>query len=370
MKRFEHRPLLLRPGVAPPGALSPSQTTYLAHLRAGRSVSELVREFLAAGQLVGFNDLMDLVLRLAKAGLIGDVHARDQILRTTTAVQAVSEGSSFSRSRVSSTSVSTALGRHPFFRSLSPVITTMFARHAEMLELPPGAMLCRQGASERDLYFVMDGEVAVHRILPEGGRRMIGLFGSKAVIGEVGFFLGEPRTADVTTTRRTKVIRVRYHEADFGRIINREAASRLQVRFRVVHALAKSQFLAGLPEEAADPLIFAGRVRSVAEYETLCREGDHGDSFFVVISGSFSIAHGTKNIGVRGAGEAFGEVALFFTQGRRTATVMAQRESTVLEISSVEFYRLLAENLPLACEFEKLAAERLGSVQASAAKAA
>ncbi|HRO67636.1 MAG TPA: cyclic nucleotide-binding domain-containing protein, partial [Pseudobdellovibrionaceae bacterium] len=98
----------------------------------------------------------------------------------------------------------------------------------------------------------------------------------------------------------------------------------------------------------------------------ICKEGDQGDSCFVIIQGSVTVSKGPKTIGVLGPGEAFGEIALFFTQGTRTATVMAQRNTSVLEIKAKDFYGMLSENLLLAAEFEKLALARSEKLQQSA----
>jgi len=76
-----------------------------------------------------------------------------------------------------------------------------------------------------------------------------------------------------------------------------------------------------------------------------------------------TIMQNGKNINVLAAGDAFGEMSLFINQGIRTATAKAQTECIVLEISSQDFYALMAENLFLAKEIEKLAYSRLRNDQ-------
>jgi CRP-like cAMP-binding protein len=65
-----------------------------------------------------------------------------------------------------------------------------------------------------------------------------------------------------------------------------------------------------------------------------------------------------KSIRVLSQGDCFGEMALIINQGKRTATVKAQTEVIAMEIPSEKFYKLLSENLWLACEFERIALER------------
>jgi CRP-like cAMP-binding protein len=54
-------------------------------------------------------------------------------------------------------------------------------------------------------------------------------------------------------------------------------------------------------------------------------------------------------------GDCFGEMALMVSAGKRTASVIAESDGYVLEIKRQQFYKMLAENLLLACEFEKIA---------------
>ena len=54
----------------------------------------------------------------------------------------------------------------------------------------------------------------------------------------------------------------------------------------------------------------------------------------------------------------FGEMALMITGGKRTASVLTENEGIALEIHRSKFYKLMAENLLLGCEFERMAQER------------
>ena len=67
--------------------------------------------------------------------------------------------------------------------------------------------------------------------------------------------------------------------------------------------------------------------------EALVREGDPSDRFFVVLSGRFSVHRkaGIGPVAEIAQGELVGEVG-FFADLPRTATVVATRDSIVLEI--------------------------------------
>jgi CRP/FNR family cyclic AMP-dependent transcriptional regulator len=75
---------------------------------------------------------------------------------------------------------------------------------------------------------------------------------------------------------------------------------------------------------------------------TLCREGESGQEFFVLESGTVQVAAGGRQLATLGAGEFFGELALL-DAGPRTATVTAETDVTVLVVSRQEFVGLLEE---------------------------
>jgi NTE family protein len=80
--------------------------------------------------------------------------------------------------------------------------------------------------------------------------------------------------------------------------------------------------------------------------ETLVREGEPSDRFFVVLSGRFTVhkADSTGSVAEIAQGELVGEVG-FFAGLPRTATVFAARDSIVLEIRRNHFEKA-AEALP------------------------
>ncbi|BCH21030.1 cyclic nucleotide-binding protein [Mesorhizobium sp. L-8-3] len=80
--------------------------------------------------------------------------------------------------------------------------------------------------------------------------------------------------------------------------------------------------------------------------EILVREGDASDRFFIVLSGRFTVHTGgsTGSVAEIAQGELVGEVG-FFAGLPRTATVLAARDSIVLEISRDHFEKA-AETLP------------------------
>lgn len=75
---------------------------------------------------------------------------------------------------------------------------------------------------------------------------------------------------------------------------------------------------------------------------TLCREGEPGQEFFVLESGTVEVTAGGRTLATLGAGEFFGELALL-DAGPRNATVSATTPVRVLVVSRQEFSGLLEE---------------------------
>jgi CRP-like cAMP-binding protein len=115
----------------------------------------------------------------------------------------------------------------------------------------------------------------------------------------------------------------------------------------------------------------------VAEYgdaETIVREGDPGQSMFIVSRGRVKVVfeESRREIATLDRGDYFGEMSML-TGEPRTASVVAEGDTAVLEIDA-EVFRQLAEANPPAVEQVGVAAasrrSELESVRASTRPAA
>src|SRR5262249_37045604 len=66
------------------------------------------------------------------------------------------------------------------------------------VEIPPGMRLIEQGAASDDIFFVESGHAAVEMDTGDGETLRLTTVGHGAVVGEVAFYTGEPRSASVT----------------------------------------------------------------------------------------------------------------------------------------------------------------------------
>lgn len=97
----------------------------------------------------------------------------------------------------------------------------------------------------------------------------------------------------------------------------------------LAHALALSPQVVKALKDAATP-------RRLTRGETLITEGSDADTLFFVLSGRFTVLSGDAPIAEIGSGEPIGEIA-FFGGGTRSASVIAARESQVLELTRAAY---------------------------------
>ena len=94
--------------------------------------------------------------------------------------------------------------------------------------------------------------------------------------------------------------------------------------------------LAPLPERIIERLARSLVTVELKAGETAVREGDEGDRFYIVESGTLSVSKVGEQVAELGAGESFGEIALL-RDVPRTATVTAATDAVLLALDRRHF---------------------------------
>jgi len=104
-----------------------------------------------------------------------------------------------------------------------------------------------------------------------------------------------------------------------------------------------------------------GRVVHFGKDEKLIRQGDTGESMFILVEGQANVVFerngSSKFIASLGPGDCFGEMSLL-TGERRSATVMATSDCEVVEIARPILAKSLKQNPELLNELSQLLAKR------------
>src|SRR5690606_24682873 len=138
-----------------------------------------------------------------------------------------------------------------------------------------------------------------------------------------------------------------------------EEAGMLSTLERVI-ILKGVRFFSGAPDEVlADVAALLDEVEVPAGADVV-RQGEVGDSLYVVAEGEVSVRDGPRGLEVLGEGEAFGEMALL-DPGPRSATVTAAVPSRLLRLSRGPFLDLVYERPEVAVGIMEVLVRRLRS---------
>jgi CRP-like cAMP-binding protein len=110
-----------------------------------------------------------------------------------------------------------------------------------------------------------------------------------------------------------------------------------------VEALRRAPLFEGLSRKELVQLAKMTEDLSVEAGKVLCREGDTGREFFVIIEGEVDVTRAGKHLSRSGPGDFFGEIALV-EHVPRTATVTAATPLRFFVLTSQTFRSLLDSN--------------------------
>jgi CRP-like cAMP-binding protein len=206
-------------------------------------------------------------------------------------------------------------------------------------QVSAGEAIVRQGDPPDAFYLIRRGRCAVIEEAPGGGESVIARLDPGATFGELALLEGTPRSATVRAESPAEVLEVDI--ATFQRILaGTLALPRLAPSaWPVTRVWALAPFR-NLTLAAATELAANGAWLRVAPGEDVVREGEIGDTFYVVSSGQLDALRDGAHVGSLRAGDFFGEVALLH-DAPRTATVRARTPARLFALPRRTFDQLL-----------------------------
>jgi CRP-like cAMP-binding protein len=125
--------------------------------------------------------------------------------------------------------------------------------------------------------------------------------------------------------------------------------------------LKKFTLFSGLETAELRALALIAKEVSLIDGEYAVREGDAGDSFFIVKSGALRIVknEGLIELARVGRGECFGEMALFEDGLLRSADVRADGASILLAFQREDFFDVLNRQPGISIELLRIFSRRL-----------
>lgn len=289
----------------------------------------------------------------------------------------------------------------PFLTSVEGPVIAALAKVLAPRQFGPGEVLFREGDPGESMLIVAKGRLSVR--IGDAEKEVAAIYPGE-VVGEMACVDPAPRSATVVASKPTLVLELhrrtlelvrqkapRAHVAIVSGVIGhltrrvRETNGRIEQELsaRSVGRPASPGGREGLPAKeapAAPPqesqtridlralkcfeeftndelkaLLQAAPARTCAHGEALCREGDVGDSCFIVARGAVNVVRrmggSDRILATMQAGTMVGQMALV-DRAPRSATIVAHGETTVLELGRKAFEQLLAAASSAAVRFQ------------------
>jgi|CXWL01.1.fsa_nt_gi CRP-like cAMP-binding protein len=130
----------------------------------------------------------------------------------------------------------------------------------------------------------------------------------------------------------------------------------------LANMMRKVEFFTPLTIGQLDKILPAIMLYSYDKGETVFRQGDKGDAFYIIYQGSVEIrlkqmVFLSKTVATLKAGEFLGEIALISDEPR-TATVVCAEPTKIFTLVAQDFVFVLNENPAAAKEMRSIAARR------------
>jgi CRP-like cAMP-binding protein len=254
----------------------------------------------------------------------------------------------------------------PCLGTASPAELSRIAAYLEPRSAPAGTTLIRQGDRADRLYLLRAGIVQVSRTRSSGHAEVLTRLGPGDYFGETALLAGVHRTANVVAETDVRLMTLR------GGRVRRWIAGRPGVAEALRRSLADRDRLEALPllhglgETELDRLAARLLVTRYLPGDTIVRQGDPGNRFYIVVDGQVEvIREGTATttpLATLGPGEVFGEMALL-KQAPRSATVRALTAVETYTLSETDFGELLRHRAAHE-SLRSIAARRAGALAA------
>ena len=113
-----------------------------------------------------------------------------------------------------------------------------------------------------------------------------------------------------------------------------------------------------IPGELLSQVSQISKAKNYDNGEIIFKDGDIGDSMFIVLEGKISITKGDKEIALLDKGASLGEMALLDNENR-SANAIAKDDSILLKINQDVFYELMESNADIMKQIIKLLTGRI-----------
>ena len=238
------------------------------------------------------------------------------------------------------------------------------------LPVSSGKTLFHQGDVGNSMYILYEGRLEAKVRQANGSELKVGEISQGEPVGEIQLLTGGRRTASVVAI--TDSVLLELPASRMNEISVQFPDSYKILRQKILQRLRRNQLMILLPtlmedfnESQLQELEAHFEWIRLKKGNLLLRQGDPGDSMFIVVSGRLNVIQenpdGTRNTLLEiSRGETVGELS-FFTNRYRSASVFAVRDSVLVKLSHAVFYKMIARNPSFHNHLTKGIARRLQS---------
>ena len=236
-----------------------------------------------------------------------------------------------------------------FLEGVPEAVAERLARAARVRMVRHGSQVIRQGDRGDEFFVIADGRASI-LVRSQGEDRLVGHYATGDFFGERALLGGGVRAATILADTALKLL-------VFSReVFWTELAGPVGWQARVREALEERQrvqavpLFKGLGERQLDVLTVKLEIQPFAPGVVLVRQGDSGDSFYVVRDGLVDVnrqdGRARHKLATLKPGDYFGEMALLYNQPRM-ATVVGKDEGSVWRLDRQDFRDLVGRYLEL-----------------------
>lgn len=238
------------------------------------------------------------------------------------------------------------LSHVPFLEVANEELISDLASSVVTLHYDASQQVFSEGEKGDTFYLVADG---VARVSKEG--EVIADLSVGGCLGEGALLADGVRTASVSALQDLTLLRL--SRSSFAYLTEkypdvRENLEKLHAKRKTLdvartlerNLLSQTPVLQSANSKLIEDLAAVLSQQSFVEGEEFAREGELGDQFYILVTGSVAVSRSGVRVASLGPGGCFGEGALL-SQERRSATVKAESSGRIFVLAGIEFREII-----------------------------
>ncbi|HXH65346.1 MAG TPA: cyclic nucleotide-binding domain-containing protein [Mariprofundaceae bacterium] len=236
--------------------------------------------------------------------------------------------------------------RTPLLSGLSGDELEAFMDSLQLQHVPADSVVYREGDNGNYLYLIGMGSIRLETKNTSGKRKVYSHLAEGDFFGEYAFMSRTQHQEAAIAETDCSLLMISRHTFDgwVAKYPSIQATVEDFYRRRILaRVLAITPVFEGVPPDARMALASRFHLKTFKAGEVVVKEGESGDSFYLIRSGSVTVTTQGMNgggqqveLGTMRDGEFFGEVALL-TSKPRTATVVAASDLELMELNRKDF---------------------------------